>query len=590
MNEQQTSSHQPPSGVLQPANPGMDTQQANSHPKGLYILFTTEMWERFNYYGMRAILILFMTKALLFDKAFASNLYGSYISLIYLTGIIGGYVADKYWGNSRSIITGGIVMAIGELVLFFCGSLYHSSPAVSSVLFYSGLGLMVTGNGFFKPNISSLVGQLYPKNDRRLDSAYTIFYMGINTGGALGPLVCGFVGDTGDPADFRWSFLVAGVGMLISVAVQKAFQKKYVVSPEKVPLGTRPQNAPAKVFSPVYIVGGLMLLSAVMIGVFYVDAARFSFLSYVMLAAVLVILITILSDKTLTRTEKQRVIAIFAVSAFVVFFWAAYEQAGASLTFFADEQTDRHLGLHFRSYWVYGISLVILFFVYRLMQKTMRKLGPSDKQLKNVVMGLLILLALAIIGSNLYIVSKGITTLTLEELPASTLQSFNSIFIILFAPFFAWLWLRMGKHGPSSPFKMAIGLFLLAMGFLWIAYGVNNVTVKVSMIWLTGLYMLHTWGELCLSPIGLSFVNKLSPLKFSSLLMGVWFLSNAGGNKLAGVLSSFYPEKGKTTSFLGYQMHNLHDFFMLFVFMSGAAAIILFFLSRKLQQMMHEGR
>lgn len=567
----------------------MNEQQRGSHPKGLYILFTTEMWERFNYYGMRAILILFMTKALLFDKAFSSNLYGSYISLIYLTGIIGGYVADRYWGNSRSIITGGFVMAIGELVLFICGSVYNSSPALASVLFYSGLGLMVTGNGFFKPNISSLVGQLYPRNDRRLDSAYTIFYMGINTGGALGPIVCGFVGDTGSPADFKWSFLVAGIGMLISVAIQRAFQKKYVVSPEKVPLGTQPPNAPAKAFSPLYIVGGLILLSAIMIGIFYVDAARFSFLSYMLLGAALVIFITVLSDKALTRVEKQRVIAIFVVSTFVVFFWGAYEQAGASLTFFADEQTDRRLGLHIRPYWIYGISLVALFFVYRLLQKTSQQLGPYDRQLKNTVLGLLILLGLAIVGCNLYLMSLSKGFLTVEELPASTFQSFNSIFIILFAPLFAWLWLKMGRYEPASPLKMSIGLFLLAMGFLWIAYGVNNVTTKVSMIWLTGLYMLHTWGELCLSPIGLSFVNKLSPLKFSSLLMGVWFLSNAGGNKLAGVLSSFYPEKGRSTSFLGYQMHNLHDFFMLFVFMSGAAAVILFFLSRKLQRMMHEG-
>src|SRR5580693_796517 len=176
------------------------------HPKGLYILFATEMWERFNFYGMRAILILFMTKALLFDHAFASNLYGSYLSLVYLTPLLGGYIADRFWGNSRSIVVGGIVMAVGELVLFCCGTFYHSIPPLSMFLFFTGLGLMITGNGFFKPNISSLVGQLYPKNDHRKDAAYTIFYMGINVGGALGPFICGLVGDTGNPADFRWAF------------------------------------------------------------------------------------------------------------------------------------------------------------------------------------------------------------------------------------------------------------------------------------------------------------------------------------------------------------------------------------------------
>src|SRR5689334_22704962 len=207
------------------------------HPKGLYVLFATEMWERFNYYGMRAILVLCMTKALLFEKDFASNLYGSYTGLVYLTPLIGGYIADRYWGNKRSIIIGGLIMALGEFILFFCGSFYESSPGLSTMLFYSGLGFMIAGNGFFKPNISSLVGQLYPKGDRRIDAAYTIFYMGINVGGALGPLVCGLVGDTGRPGDFKWAFLAAGIGMLISVLVQKLYQNKYVKSPEGLPLG-----------------------------------------------------------------------------------------------------------------------------------------------------------------------------------------------------------------------------------------------------------------------------------------------------------------------------------------------------------------
>ena len=189
------------------------------HPKGLYILFATEMWERFNFYGMRAMLVLFMTKALLFDHKFASNLYGSYLSLIYLTPLLGGFMADRYWGNRRSIIAGGIVMAVGEVVLFCCGSVYSSAPDLSTFLFFSGLGLMIAGNGFFKPNISSLVGQLYPANDNRKDAAYTIFYMGINTGGALGPFICGLFGDTGNPADFRWAFLIGGIGMVISVLV-----------------------------------------------------------------------------------------------------------------------------------------------------------------------------------------------------------------------------------------------------------------------------------------------------------------------------------------------------------------------------------
>ncbi|MBN8837305.1 MAG: peptide MFS transporter [Sphingobacteriia bacterium] len=497
------------------------TTPAAKHPKGLYVLFATEMWERFNFYGMRAILVLFMTKALLFDHAFASNLYGSYLSLVYLSPLIGGFMADKYWGNNRSIITGGIVMAIGELVLFACGSLYQSSPQISSVLFFSGLGLMITGNGFFKPNISSLVGQLYPHGDKRKDAAYTIFYMGINVGGAFGPFLCGLFGDTGNPADFRWAFLVGGIGMVISVIVQKLFQAKYVVDTEGKQLGTVPEKSPKSLLSPIVVVLGMTVLALIFIGLFYLDA-KYNYLFYLLSACFIGIPLIVFSDKKLTKIEKEKVAVIFLICFFVIFFWGAFEQAGASLTFFASEQTQRDLG----------------FFT----------------------------------------------------VPASWFQSLNSTFVVLFAPFFAWFWLKLGKREPKSPFKMALGLFLLALGYLWIAFGVKDVQsgIKVSMIWLVGMYALHTAGELCLSPIGLSLVNQLSPLKYSSLLMAVWFTANAFGNKLAGVLSSLYPDGGKTTSFLGYHMSNLYDFFMLFVFMAGAASIILFLISSKLKKLMEQ--
>ena len=304
------------------------------HPKGLYVLFATEMWERYNYYGMRAILVLFMTKALLFDKVFASNLYGSYTSLVYLTPLVGGYVADRYWGNKRSIIAGGLIMAMGEFILFFCSSLYKSAPDLSSFLFFTGLGFMITGNGFFKPNISSMVGQLYPKGDRRIDAAYTIFYMGINVGGALGPFICGLVGDTGNPADFKWSFLVAGIGMLISVIVQKVFQSKYVKSPEGNPLGEVPATAPKQFSNPLYIVVGMIFFATLLIGMLYVDAKVFSFLTYLLIACVLFFAFLIFSDKSLNRIERQRIGVIFIVSWFVLFLWCEFVKAGAALNLF----------------------------------------------------------------------------------------------------------------------------------------------------------------------------------------------------------------------------------------------------------------
>ena len=312
------------------------------HPKGLYVLFATEMWERFNYYGMRAILVLFLTKALFFDKVLASQLYGSYTGLVYLTPLLGGYIADRYWGNHRSIIVGGLVMAIGEFVLFFCGHFYENA-ALATPLFYTGLGFMIAGNGFFKPNISSLVGQLYPKGDKKIDAAYTIFYMGINTGGAIGPFVCGFFGDTGKSGDFKWAFFAGGVAMLLSVVTQILFQKKYLRDPEGKLLGEAPADAP-KWFQKIPVMILFLLgLSLIMIALVYIDVKVVSYLFYLLLACILLIAFIVFTDKSLGSIEKQKVSVIFVVSFFVVFFWSAFEQAGASLTFFAEEQTQRNI-------------------------------------------------------------------------------------------------------------------------------------------------------------------------------------------------------------------------------------------------------
>jgi POT family proton-dependent oligopeptide transporter len=491
------------------------------HPKGLYVLFATEMWERFNYYGMRAILVLFLTKALFFDKVLASQLYGSYTGLVYLTPLLGGYIADRYWGNHRSIIVGGLVMAIGEFVLFFCGHFYENA-ALATPLFYTGLGFMIAGNGFFKPNISSLVGQLYPKGDKKIDAAYTIFYMGINTGGAIGPFVCGFFGDTGKSGDFKWAFFAGGVAMLLSVVTQILFQKKYLRDPEGKLLGEAPADAPKWFQKIPVMVGFLFLISLVTIALVYIDIKVVSYLFWLLLACIILIAVIIFSDKSLDIIQKKKVAVLFTVSFFVIFFWSAFEQAGASLTYFASENTQRDLG----------------FFV----------------------------------------------------VPASFFQSLNSLFVVTLAPLVAWVWIKLGKakREPSSPFKMAMGLMLLALGYLWIATGVNGVGtgVKVSMIWLIGMYMMHTFGELCLSPIGLAIFNKLAPIKFASLLMAVWFTANAFANKLAGVFSALYPENGKVTSFAGYQISNLHEFFMFFVFMAGIASIILFLISKQLKNLM----
>ena len=541
------------------------------HPRGLYVLFATEMWERFNYYGMRAILVYFMTSALLFNKPFASMLYGGYTGLIYLTPLVGGYIADRYWGNRQSIITGGLIMALAEFILFACSSLYKNSPDISTLLFYIGLGTMIIGNGFFKPNISSMVGQLYPGGDKRLDAAYTIFYMGINVGGMVGPFICGLVGNTGNPDDFKWAFLAGGIGMILSVITFQYLKNKYVVSYDGKPIGAIPEKMVSsthflrKPFSlQVFI--SLIMYAALAIGLLYIHGRQIFDISYLMLAALVAILIIIFSDKALTKLELRRIAVIFIVSFFVIFFWSAFEQAGASLSFFAAEQTQLHVdALNF-------------------------------------------------------------------NVPPSWFQSLNSFFVVAFAPLFAWIWIKLGKRNlePNSPTKMAIGLLLLAIGYLWIAYGVKGLQpgIKVSMVWLTGMYALHSWGELCLSPIGLSLVNQLAPLRFASLLMAVWFMANAAANVLAGKISALYPPgiaeikqaaasgidlqkilnnraaanptdimklqelkiPYEFQSFLGFQLNNLFDFFMLFVMMAGAASLILFFLTRWLHKMMHEAK
>ena len=449
------------------------------HPKGLYVLFYTEMWERFSYYGMRAILVLYMTKALLFDVAQASNIYGNFTGLAYLMPLAGGYISDRWWGNRRSILWGGAIMALGQFIMFLSAS-FHDQPALAHPLLWTGLGVIIAGTGLFKANIASMVGSLYAPDDRRKDSAFTIFYMGINIGAFLAPLVAGGLGDTGDPADFRWGFLAAAVGMVIGTVVFQVFKNRHIVDADGHALGLPPDERPQ---------------------------GRDKSL-----------------DEPLRRDDWERVAVIFILSFFVIFFWAAFEQAGASLTVFADRQTERD------------------------------------------IMG--------------------------WTMPASWFQSVNAVAIVLFAPVFALLWSQLGKRGldPSTPVKMSLGFFLLALGYLVIAFGVKGVdpTTKVSMMWLIGLYMLHTFGELCLSPIGLSAVSKLSPPKFASLMMGVWYLASSMANKMAGVLSSFYPEAGKPAPvLLGYEVTNLHEFFVIFVAMSASAGVVLFLLARPISKWSH---
>ncbi len=501
------------------------------HPKGLYLLFVTEMAERFSYYGMRALFVLYLVAAF-FNSADASQIYGSYTGLVYLTPLLGGYIADRYWGNRRSIIFGAIVMAIGQFLMFASACVVQQSifsdPAtggaisdsvnngLAMTLMFIGLGALIIGNGFFKPNISTMVGDLYAPQDHRKDSAFTIFYMGINTGALIAPLVCGSVSADGNwmnPGAFKWGFFCAGIAMIFSVVVFILGKKKYLNTPEGLPIGLPPSQSqllkqkdmkaneeelhqngemaenndnampkPAVKNSPLRLWGCLIGAIALFI-VFSLNVDNFNdYISAAIYAISIALPLFIITDKGLTIVEKQRIGVIYIIAVFVIFFWSAFEQAGSSLTIFADQQCDRTIG--------------------------------------------------------------------------------------------NW---------------EAIGLLLLAIGYAIIAFGTNGLAdgQKASMWWLFALYFIHTIGELSLSPIGLSMVNKLSPAHLASLLMGVWFMSNAASNILAGKLATLLPTVEQPVhSFLGYQITNLTDFFTLFAIMAGAAAILLFCLCPLLKKMM----
>jgi POT family proton-dependent oligopeptide transporter len=453
----------------------------------------------------------------------ASNIYGSFTGLVYLTPLLGGYLCDRYLGNRRSIFIGGIMMAVGQFLLFMCASSI-GTPAMAQTLLWAGLTVLIVGNGFFKPNISTMVGQLYPKGDRRVDSAFTIFYMGINLGAFFSPLVCGGLGDTGNIADFKWGFLAACIGMVVSVISFEVLKNKYLQGPDGEHIGMPVKKIDATSLGIIVGSTGLIFFLLSFKNMFQSDIDLIGYLIY---GAMLIVPLVIITDKSLTGEERSRIGVIFILAFFVIFFWSAFEQAGASLTLFADKQTDRHIGG-----W---------------------------------------------------------------EMPASFFQSVNPLAVITIAPIMTviWGWLHKRNAEPASPLKMAWGLALLCLGYIVIMMAVKGVdsSIKISMFWLLLLYVLHSIGELCLSPIGLSMVSKLAPVRFASLLMGTWFLANAAANKFAGTLSALIPGgedgTGGATSFFGYQITNLYDFFMLFVVMTGIAAALLFLISGYLRKMMH---
>jgi len=398
------------------------------HPKGLFLLFGTEMWERFGYYGMRALLVLYLIASTQ-DGGFgwtnqeALRLYGFFTMAVYLTPVIGGWLADNYIGQRKAIIWGGIIFSLGYFTLGIPKSMI---VGMEETVFYIGLALIITGNGLFKANVSSLVGELYEDGDHRRDAAFTIFYMGINLCAFLAPITVGILGEQ---VNWHYGFILAGCGMLIGLTLQLTLANKYLGD-----IGVQPSAQRTKGEQK--------------------------------------------SHAPLTSQDMDRMKVILIMSMFSVVFWAGFEQAGGLFTIYASDFTDRTL---------FGF-----------------------------------------------------------EIAASSFQSLNAMFIILLAPFVASTWVKMGSNEPTSPKKFALAMLFLALGFFVMFWATmvqgGDVAVKVSMLFLVFAYLFHTLGELCLSPIGLSLVTKLAPLKFTSLLMGIWFFFTALSNFLAAFIGSFVGE------------------------------------------------
>ncbi|WKE66779.1 peptide MFS transporter [Gallaecimonas kandeliae] len=431
------------------------------HPKGLFLLFTTEMWERMSYYGMRGIFVLYLTTVATaaamgwdmsyfgidpkmpgaeeaYQNALSSNALsylGTYAFLVYVTPVFGGWFADNVAGQRKSIILGGVIMALGQFAL---GTPHSLIPGMEHEFLMLGLALLIIGNGFFKPNISTMVGDLYKEGDHRRDGAFTIFYMGINLGSILGYFV---VGSIGEKIDYQYGFITAGIGLLIGVVLQLALSNKYLGS-----IGTVPS---AKMSS------GNDAVTA--------------------------------NKKPLTHEERDRIKVILIMSFFTIIFWAGFEQAAGSMNLFAKYKTD------------------LVFFGW--------------------------------------------------EMPASWLQSVNPLFILILAPIFASTWIRMGEKEPDSPRKFALGMLFLGLGFISMVGAALQIgdseTAKAHVIWLVMAYIFHTMGELCLSPIGLSMVSKLAPLKYTSLLMGMWFFFSGVGNYAAAEIGKLVGEAGPLGTFAG---------------------------------------
>lgn len=442
------------------------SDQFFGHPRGLSVLFFTEMWERFSYYGMRAILILFMTASVVngglgFDVETAGVVYGLYTAMAYLVALPGGWAADRILGQRKAVLYGGVLIAAGNYLL--------AVPTLTA--FYGGLVLVVLGTGLLKPNVSAIVGQLYDQGDARRDAGFSIFYMGINLGAFIAPLVCGWVATE---INWRYGFLLAGIGMTLGL-VQYVAGWRTLGQAGLEPATKGDTKAPRQFAYGSIALLALLVVLAVLAwqGLVSVKAIA-DWSGVVLVVTVIGFFAWMFGAASWTPVERKRLIVVAVLFFASCIFWSVFEQAGSSLNLFAQRDTD------------------------------------------NTIAGF--------------------------EIPAPWYQSINALFIITLAPVFAALWIKLGTREPSSPAKFAWGLALVGLGFVVMvgAAAIAEQGVRVSPMWLLVTYLLHTMGELCLSPVGLSAMTKLAPARVAGLMMGVWFLSISVGNYMGGRVAAFY--------------------------------------------------
>ncbi len=509
------------------AKQGVDDKMVMGHPAGLFVLFFTEMWERFSYYGMRALLTLFLVSSIAsggweWTRSDALQLYGWYTGLVYLTPIIGGIIADKLTGYRKAILVGALIMTLG-----------HASMALegfSTSFFFLGLALMIIGNGLFKPNISSMVGQIYPDNSAKKDAGYTIFYMGINAGAFLGMLLCGYIGEK---VGWHYGFGLAGVFMFFGM-LQFYFAKNYFGIIGESPSESEKHEITSEVEE----------------------------------------------EKIPANVQRDRLIVIGVLILFSTFFWLAFEQAGGSMSIFAVDYTQRVLDGNAAITFKWVDAALTLF---PLVIVTWVLLGLASKLFSKypltIICTFISMVIIWVLG--LWKIQREFTALE-TEVAASWFQILNSFFIITLATVFSKIWEKVWN--PSGPIKFAVGLLLLGVGFAVLAYGCKDIPqgaqkASVSMVWLILAYFFHTTGELCLSPVGLSYVSKLSPKKLLGLIFGLWFASSAIANFAGSMLGSAIDYISST--------YSMAHFFGIFAVIPVVVALILILISPKLKKMMH---